>query len=124
MKKIKTKKISAIKKMSNGKKVAIGAGVAALGAGAFYLLGPNAKSHQKKVKALTEKMKKEIVGEVKKVKEMTPIIYQKAVDVISENYAKQYKLHEKDIKSFANKLKKEWKGVAKNVEKKLGGIEK
>lgn len=98
---------------SFGKKVAIGAGVAALGAGAYYLLGPNAKAHQKKASALFIKMKKEVQSEIKKAKEASTPLYHKAVDVISENYAKQYKNHEKDIKSFAKKLKSEWKGMNK-----------
>lgn len=53
-------------KMSTGKKAAIGAGIAAIGAGAYYLLGPNAKAHQKKTKVLLAKVKKEVQQEVKK----------------------------------------------------------
>lgn len=60
------------KKMSVGKKLAIGAGVVAMGAGAYYLLGPNAKAHQKKMSLLATKVKKEagkeIKREIKKVK--------------------------------------------------------
>ncbi|MCX6752581.1 MAG: hypothetical protein NTZ87_03760 [Candidatus Nomurabacteria bacterium] len=103
------------KGMSVGKKVAVGAGLAAIGVGAYYLLGPNAKVHQKKAEALFLKMKKEVESEIKKVKEVSLPVYHKAVDVISENYAKQYKAHEKEIKAFAKKLKKEWKGVSKKV---------
>ncbi len=86
--------------------------MAALGAGAYYLFGPNGKANQKKAKALYAKMKTEVKKEVKKVKEVTPPMYHKAVDVISKNYAKQYKLHEKDIKSIAQKLKSEWKDIS------------
>jgi len=41
--------------MSSEKKVATVAGLAALGAGAYYLLGPNAKAHQKKARVLIAK---------------------------------------------------------------------
>ena len=95
--------------MSGGKITATAAGMAALGAGAYYLLGPNAKAHQKKAKVLFGKIKKEVASEIKKAKEVTPPLYQKAVDVVSENYAKQYKMHEKDIKAFAKIMKDEWK---------------
>jgi hypothetical protein len=98
-------------KMSVGKKVAIGAGLAAVGAGAYYLLGPDAKVHQKKAADLLAKMKKEVQSEVKKAKEISDPVYHKVVDAISENYAKQYKAHEKEIKAFAKKLKSEWKNV-------------
>lgn len=101
------------KKMSMGKKMAAVAGVAAVGAGAYYLLGPKAKAHQKKAKVLIAKIKKEIESEVEKVKEVTPSLYHKAVDAVSENYAKQYKMHAKDIKAFSKKLKSEWKKATK-----------
>ncbi|MFA6076961.1 MAG: hypothetical protein WC735_02705 [Candidatus Paceibacterota bacterium] len=110
------------KKMSTGKKMAIGAGVVAASvasAGAYYLFGPKAKVHQKKAGALLVKMKKEVASEVKKAKEVSVPLYHKAVDVISKNYAKQYKMHEKEIKSFADKLKDEWKDVNKIVKKGL-----
>jgi hypothetical protein len=111
------KKVVAKKKsgISGGKMVAVGAGIAALGAGAYYLLGPNAKVHQKKASALMGKIKKEVVSEMKKAKSVTMPMYHKTVDVISSNYAKQYKLHEKDIKALAKKLKGEWKEISKIV---------
>lgn len=55
--------------MSGSKKVAIGAGVAAaVGAGAYYLMGPNGKKNQQKVKVLADKIKKEVVSDSKKIK--------------------------------------------------------
>ena len=105
------------KKMSVGKKVAIGAGGATIGAGVYYLLGPNSKAHQKKALALFSKMKKEAQSEIKKVKEVTVPLYNKAVDAISQNYAKQYAAHEKEIKVFAQKLKHDWKGISQKARK-------
>jgi len=104
--------------------VAIGAGVAAAAAGAYYLLGPEAKKHQKKAVDLMKKMKKEVDSNIKKAKQVTTPLYNKAVDVVAANYAKQYKLHEKDIKAFAQKLKSEWKGVEKTVKKTAKVIKK
>jgi len=96
--------------------LAAGVGMA-LGAGAYYLLGPDGKKNQKKAKALMAKMQKEIGVEIKKAKEMSGPLYQKAVDVISENYAKQYKIHEPEIKALAKKLKSEWKKFSKTSTK-------
>ncbi len=110
--------------MSGGKKMAIGAGMAALGAGAYYLLGPDGKANQKKVSALMAKMKKEVASEIKKAKEVGTPLYNKAVDVVSENYAKQYKAHEKEIKAFAKMLKSEWKEVSKKAPRKATKISK
>ncbi len=105
------------KGMSTGEKVALGAGVAAVSAGAYYLMGPNAKAHQKKVSGLMSKMKKEVASEIKKAKKLSAPIYNKAVDAVTKNYAKQYKLHEKDVKALAKTLKSEWKDTAKKVVK-------
>ena len=93
------------------------AGLAALGAGAYYLLGPNAKVHQKKAKDLMGKIKKEAEREIKKAKNVTVPVYHKAVDLIAENYGKQYKIHEKEIKEIAKKIKSEWKGITKKAKK-------
>ena len=111
MKKIIKKKSG----MSGGKKLAIGAGVAALAGGAYYLLGPDAKKHQKKASDLVSKIKKEVDREVKKAKENSGPMYHKAVDAISKEYAKQYEMHGPEIKAFAKKLKSEWKGAVKKA---------
>lgn len=102
--------------MSTGKKMAIGAGVVALSAataGAYYLLGPNKKIHQKRAKTLMAKIEKEVQNEMKKAKNVTMSAYKSAVDSVSKNYAKQYKMHEKDIEAFAKELKSKWKKLSK-----------
>ncbi len=114
MKKANTK---VSKKMSGGKIAAVGAGLAVATAGAYYFLGPKGKAHQKKAVDLYAKMKKEVASEVKKAKVASAPLYNKAVDIVSKNYAAQYKLHEKDIKDFAKKIKGEWKGVNTAVKK-------
>ena len=71
-------------KLSKGKMAAIGAGVAALGAGAYYLLGPDGKKHQKKVKDFAVKTGKKVKKEIEKAKKFAKPIYDEAVDVVSE----------------------------------------
>lgn len=44
-------------KMNMGKKIAIGAGVVALGTGAYMFLGPNGKNNRKKAQVLINKAK-------------------------------------------------------------------
>ena len=109
------------KSKSGGKLLAAGVG-AALGAGAYYLLGPDGKKNQKRVSILMGKIKKEVEKEVKKSKEVSTPLYHKVVDVVSENYAKQYKIHEPEIKAFTKKLKSEWKNVSKKVAPKVAKI--
>lgn len=106
----KTKKTN--KKSTGGAtKIAIGAGIAAVGAGAYYLLGPDGKANQKKAKVLMNKISKDVKTKSKKAKDITTPIYHKVVDMVTDTYAEQYKAHEKDIKAFAKKLKSEWKKI-------------
>ena len=107
-------------KMSAGKVVAIGAGVAAIGAGAYYFLGPNGKKNQQKAKVWMTKMEKEVAKKMVKIKNASEPIYHNAVDTLAKNYSKQYKEHAPEIKAFAEHLKSSWK----NVEKKVKPIKK
>jgi hypothetical protein len=106
------------KGMSKAGMVAVGAGLAAVGAGAYYLMGPEAKKHQKKAKDLMAKMKKQVASKVKKAKVVTAPLYNSAVDAVSAEYAKQYKAHEAEIKAFARNMKGQWKDMANKVVKK------
>lgn len=118
-----------------GKVAAIGVGVAALGAGAYYFLGPNGKKHQKKAEVWMTKMEKEVVTKVKKAKNMTEPVYHKAVDALATTYSTQYKAHAPQIKAFAKMLKSEWKKTStkakpavkqakKSVKKAVGAVKK
>ncbi len=101
--------------MSVGKVAAIGAGVAAMGAGAYYLFGPKGKQHQKKAKVWMAEMKMEVQKKLKKVKSVTEPLYQNAVDAMAATYSKQYKEYAGEINAFAKKLKGEWKNVQHKV---------
>lgn len=110
---MKKKKDGMSKGVSKSEMAAIGAGAAAVGAGAYYLLGPKSKAHQKKASILMNKIKKEVQSEIKKAKKVTTPLYHKAVDTIAKNYSREYQAHEKDIKNFAKKLKGEWRTLTK-----------
>ena len=83
----------------------ISAGVAVIGASAYYLLGPKRKQHRKKVGTLATKIKREIEKELKKMKSVTQPFYQDAVDTIVKTYSKKYKDYSDEINTFAKKLK-------------------
>lgn len=106
------KKIAKSKKgISAGKVAVIGTGVAAVGAGVYYLLGPKGKEHQKKAKDLMLKMKTEIKKDLKKAKSVTKPLYHSAVDALAKTYGKKYKNHSDEIVAIAQKLKNEWKNI-------------
>lgn len=99
------------KGMSVGKEVAIGAGIAAVGAGAYYLFGPKGKQHQRKAKAWAVEMEKDVEKKINKVKSITEPIYHNVIDTIAVNYSKKYKENKKEIDALAKKLKGEWKNI-------------
>ncbi len=103
------------KKMSVGKAVAIGAGVATIGAGAYYLLGSDGKKNQKKAKVWMTKMEKDVLKKVATLKDASEPMYHKAVDSLSATYAKEYKEYAPEIKSFANLLKKQLGALSKKA---------
>ena len=102
-------------KISAGKVMAIGAGVAALGAGAYYFLGPNGKKNQQKAKIWMTKMEKEVVKKTATLKNASAPVYHKVVDSLTQEYSKQYKEHAPQIKAFASHLKSQWKKTEKKV---------
>jgi hypothetical protein len=71
------------KKMSGGKKLVL-AGAAAVGAGAYYLLGPDGKKHQKKASFLMNTVKKEIQIGIAKGKKL-----EKEWNSVSKNTTKK-----------------------------------
>ena len=112
MSKTNSKKRSGI---SGGEMAAIGATAAALGAGAYYLMGPKAKKHQKNAKALLSNIKKEVNTELKRAKDITKPIYNRIVDNVSKAYQGQYEAHEAEIRAMAKKLKEDWQMTAKSM---------
>jgi hypothetical protein len=104
--------------MSGGRMAAVGASVAAIGAGAYYLMKPKAKALQKKASKGVVMLRKEIMQKAMMAKSMTKPLYDNAVDTLAAEYGKEYKDSETDIKILANKLKGEWKGVAKKIANK------
>jgi hypothetical protein len=111
MKKITKKKTG----VSTGKIVAVSAGVAALGAGAYYFLGPNGDKNQKKASVWMNGMKKDILNSMIKIKDTTESMRHTALDAIGATYTKQYNEHAGDIQTFIKDIKKEWRGVKKSA---------
>jgi uncharacterized protein HemX len=117
-KKIVTKRKVATKKkrgMSAGTAVAIGAGVAAVGAGAYYFLGPKGKQHRGKAKAWMTEMETDVEKKLKKAKSVTQPLYRDAVDTVAATYSKRYKEYAPEIKALAKKLKGEWKRTRNRI---------
>jgi len=112
------KKIVSKKGMSTGEVVGIGATVAALGAAAYIMFGPDAKKNKKAIKGWAVKMKGEIIEKLEEAKEITEPVYHKAVDTVSAKYAKIKKIDPKELKIVVDEVKKHWKGLVKDISSK------
>ncbi len=107
-----------------GKKVAIGAGVAAVGAGAYYFLGPKGKKHQKDAKAWATTAEKKFMTEVGKAEKVltgkAKAVAGKAMKMEKKIVAKAKKVQAK----VTNKAKAAVKKAAGKVAKKATKIAK
>ena len=110
------------KKVNNKKKgvgagtiIGVGASVAALGAAAYLLFGPNGKKNQKAVKGWAVKMKGEIIEEFEKAKHITEPMYHEIVDKVEARYAKFQNVDKEELKKVIKEIKRNWKAIAKKA---------
>ena len=101
--------------VSAGKIIGVGAGVAALGAAAYLLFGPNGKKNQKALKSWTVKMKGEIIEEFEKAKNITEPMYHEIVDKVQARYAKFQNVDKQELEEAVKEIKKNWKAIAKEA---------
>jgi len=110
------KKVS--KGLSSGQVVGISATVAAVGAAAYILFGPEGKKHKKAIKGWAVKMKGEIIDKLEDVKEITEPVYHKIIDSVSAKYSKIKKVDPKDLEVAIAEVKKHWNTIMKDAKSK------
>lgn len=107
------KQKSQTKKTSNTSKiVSLGAGAIALGAAAYYFLGPKGKKHQDSAKKWTTDAKKKIINEIKRSKVMSKAIYNQIVDSALMPYIEK-SATATEVRALAQALKKDWGHISK-----------
>lgn len=111
VKKVESKK----KSVKAGTIIGVGAGVAALGAAAYLLFGPNGKKNQKALKGWTVKMKGEIVEEFEKAKHITEPMYHEIIEKVQARYSKFQNVDKKELEKVVKEIKKNWKAIAKEA---------
>lgn len=105
------------------KQVAVVAGVAAglvaLAAGSYFLLGPNGKKNRKEIKGWTLKMKGDVLEKLEKLQDVTPEVYNQIIDDVTLKYGKLKNIQAAELAEIASDLKKHWKAISKDM--KAGG---
>lgn len=102
----------------------IAVGVAAVGAIAYLLFGPDGKKNQKVVKGWAIKMKGEVLEELEKLEEVSEPIYEKIIDKVGEKYKKLKNLDLEDVIKEIDSFKKDWKNIEKKNKPKAKKVVK
>jgi len=102
-------------RMDTKEEVLIGAGLAALAAGAYFFLGPKGKKHQKEMKGWMVKMKGEVLEKLEEAKEVTEPIYNDIVDTVAKTNEVAGKIPQSEIRALAQDLKKQWRSLNRTL---------
>jgi hypothetical protein len=91
------------------------AGLAATAAGAYLFAGKEGAKNRRKVTAWSEKAKKEIVDEVKKLEKVSKQTYESAIDQISDRYKQLKHVKPGDLQAFISDAKGHWNNISKEI---------
>jgi len=104
--------------------VGVAAGLAALTAAGYFVLGPNGKNNRKAIKGWSLKMKGEVLERIEKLKEVTPEVYNTIIDEVSAKYGKVKSISADEVADIALDLKKHWKAISRDLKAKEQGTKK
>jgi hypothetical protein len=94
---------------------AVGAGIAAIAAGAYFFFGPDGKKHQKKMRGWMVTMKGEVLERLEETRDISEPIYNDIVDSVAKAYSVAGKIPKDEIMSLATDLKKQWRGISRGA---------
>lgn len=114
------KKASSKKNSSTKSKIAWGAGIGALAAGAagaYFLYGTKEGAKKRKqMKSWVVKMKGDVMKKLEGLKEVNEKAYNKAIDEVASKYKKVKSIDSEELGKIVNEMKKHWKNVRKEIE--------
>lgn len=96
----------------------LGMGVAAIGAAAYVLFGPEGKKNRKEIKGWAVKMKGEIIEKLEQAKEITEPVYHNIIDTVKTKYSKLKNVDNSDLEKVTNEIKKHWNAIQKEASPK------
>ena len=102
-------------KKTGGKKLVVGAGLAALAATAYFFLGPDSKKNQKHFKSWAIKMKGDVLEKLEQAKLVSEPAYHEIIDKVAEKHEKIKKAKSAEIKFLAKDLKSHWPVISKTL---------
>jgi len=93
----------------------VAAGVAALTAAGYFMLGPNGKKNQKQLKGWAIKMKGDVVEKLEKLQNVTPEVYNNIIDEVSLKYGKLKSISADELTEIVTDLKKHWRAISRDL---------
>ncbi len=93
----------------------VGAGIAAIAAGAYFFFGPDGKKHQKKMKGWMVRMKGEVLEKIEGAQNMSEEAYNEIVNTVAKANELSGKIPKEEIMDLANDLKRQWKSIKKGA---------
>jgi hypothetical protein len=103
----------------NARAIGIGAGIAALAAGAaaaYFLYGPNGAKNRKKVKTWMVQARADVLSRMEKLKEVNREAYDNIVETVAKQYQAAKKLDTKDVAQFTRELKNYWHDIQRQMD--------
>ena len=98
--------------------MAVGAGIIAAMAGAYFMYGAkDAAKNRKKVKGWVLKAKGEVVEKLEKVQHATQEQYEATVDTVLNKYQAVKNIDIEEVDSLRKDLKRHWKGFQAELKK-------
>jgi hypothetical protein len=106
------------KKGGVGEKTAVGVGIIAAIAGAYFLYGSkDAAKNRKKIRGWTLKAKGEVLEKLEKMQDATEAEYGSIVDAVMRKYSAIKSIDTAEVDSLGKDLKRHWKNFTKEVKK-------
>ncbi len=103
------------------KKIAVGAGIAALAtaaaAGTYFFAGKKGAKNRAKVQKWADAAKKDVVKQLKGLEKVSKKTYADTVDTVMTQYQKAKKMEPQEMMELAKELKGHWDAIAGEVEK-------
>lgn len=101
---------------STGQKVAVGVGLAAGAALAYYLYGtPGGAKTRTKIRGWMLRARGEVLEKLEQLQEINQEIYNKVVDSVLTNYQKIKDIDAAEIDTLATRLKGYWRNIQRHL---------
>ncbi|MEJ0021635.1 MAG: hypothetical protein WDN47_03565 [Candidatus Doudnabacteria bacterium] len=103
-------------------KTGLGLAAVATAAATYYFFGKDGAKHRKSAAAWMNKAKREVVAEIRKLKEINEKNYNLAAQKVMKKYQKFQKENPEAYAMLAKELKANWSKIKKHLPKKVNKL--